>query len=65
MIMAYLEEENFHVYQRAEYEVDDFNNRIGERVVQDLFFISPNQVEMGRRFRSDWMYQTDATFSTN
>ena len=56
MIMAYQEEEKFHVDQRAEYEIDDFNNHIWERVVQDLFFISPDQVEMERRFCSDWMY---------
>jgi hypothetical protein len=35
------------------------------RVIKDLFWITPEQICLGRRFVSGFMYETDATFNTN
>jgi len=34
-------------------------------VVQDIFFINNAQIALRRRFVSDFLYKTDATFNTN
>jgi MULE transposase domain len=39
--------------------------RTGARVVKDMFFINKEQIELGRRFVSGFMYKTNATFNTN
>jgi len=36
-----------------------------QRVVQDIFWISPEQIRMARRFVSNFIYKTDTTFNTN
>jgi len=36
-----------------------------QRVVQDIFWMSPEQIRMARRFVSDFVYKTDTTFNTN
>lgn len=41
MVMAYLEEEKFHVDVRAEYVMSDLRNRIRDMVVKHIFFVSP------------------------
>lgn len=35
------------------------------QVVQDIFFISEAQITLERRFVSNFLYETDATFNTN
>ncbi len=43
-------------------------NELGERVervVQDLFFCSSEQICLARKFVSCFLYETDATFNTN
>ena len=63
-ILQLLEEEDVHVRYRAEYTVDSDGERNG-RVIKDLFWMSPEQIRMTRRFVSGFMYETDATFNTN
>jgi hypothetical protein len=63
-ILQLLEEEDVHVRFRAEYTVDADGERDGQ-VIKDLFWMSPEQIKMTRRFVSGYMYETDATFNTN
>jgi MULE transposase domain len=64
LILSMLEEEDVHVRTRAEYTTDSRGDRNG-RVIKDLFWMSPEQIRMARRFASGFMYETDATFNTN
>jgi hypothetical protein len=64
LILEILEEEDVHVRIRAEYTTDSNGDRNG-RVIKDLFWMSPEQIKMARRFVSGFMYKTDATFNTN
>jgi hypothetical protein len=63
-IVALLEEEGFHVAVREVYLLGPNREPI-DRVVRDIFFIHPEQIRLGQRFASDWVYITDATFNTN
>jgi hypothetical protein len=63
-ILQLLEEEDIHVRYRTEYTVDSDGERDG-RVIKDLFWMSPEQIKMARRFVSGYVYETDATFNTN
>jgi MULE transposase domain len=45
--------------------LDTIGERTGARVVKDIFFINKEQIELGRRFVSGFIYKTDATFNTN
>lgn len=36
-----------------------------ERVIQDLFFCSSEQIRLARKFVRCFLYETDATFNTN
>jgi len=63
-ILQILEEEDVYVCLRAEYTVDANEERNGQ-VIKDLFWMSPEQIRMARRFVSSFMYETDATFNTN
>ena len=64
LILKILEEEDVHVRTRAEYTTDSNGDR-NSRVIKDLFWMSPEQIKMARRFVSSFMYETDATFNTN
>jgi hypothetical protein len=63
-IVALLEENGFHVAVREVYLLGP-NKEPVDRVVRDIFFIHPEQIRLGQRFASDWVYITDATFNTN
>src|SRR5204863_888748 len=65
MIMTYMEDQGFHIQVRYSWTLDENGNKTGQRVLKDLFFINEDQIALGRRFVSDWMYETDATFNTN
>ena len=65
VICKYLEDHDFHVQVRYEHSLDEEGERTGRRVVRDIFFISNSQISLGRRFASDFLYETDATFNTN
>ena len=65
LILHHLEMHGFHVQVRYEHLLDNGGERLNQRVIKDIFFISPAQIELGRRFVSRFMYQTDATFNTN
>jgi hypothetical protein len=62
---ALLENSYFYVQVRYEHAVDEDGLRTGSWIVQDIFFISDEQISLGRRFVSDFLYETDATFKTN
>ena len=65
VLIEHLEDHKFHVQCRWEYALDDKGKTTGKRVIKDLFFINKAQIQLGRRFVSGWMYETDATFNTN
>jgi hypothetical protein len=64
-VLSTLEDHGFHAQVRYEHCLDSDGERVGVRVVKDIFFISPDQIRLGRRFVSAAMYETDATFNTN
>jgi hypothetical protein len=64
-LIAYLEENNFHVQVRTEYILDDSGNRASSRVVKDIFFINQEQIQLGCRLASGFTCETDATFIMN
>src|SRR5436305_2822188 len=64
LILEVLDQEGIHVRFRDEYTLNPEGERIG-RVIKDLFWMSPEQIKMARRFVSGFMYETDATFNTN
>ena len=64
LILQVLDQEGIHVHFRDEYTLNPEGERIG-RVIKDLFWMSPEQIKMARRFVSGFMYETDATFNTN
>ena len=64
MLLEHLEHEGVHPRIRAEYIIDNEGNR-SQRVIQDMFWIALEQIRLARRFVSDFMYKTDATFNTN
>jgi MULE transposase domain len=63
LILYTLKEEGVHPRVREEY-IEENGIRTG-RVIKDLFWQSPEQIKMSRRFVSGFMYETDATFNTN
>ena len=64
MLLNDLEAEGLHPRIRDEYVLDSKGNRT-QRIIRDLFWMSPEQIKLARRFVSDFMYETDATFNTN
>ena len=57
-ILHHLKKYDFNVQVRYEHDI------LGQGVAKDIFFICPEQIELGRQFVSGFVYQTDATFST-
>jgi hypothetical protein len=62
-VITILEQNGFHPYTREEYIIKN-SIRI-KQVVRDIFFISDEQIRIGRRFISRFLYKTNATFNTN
>lgn len=62
-MMSTLEQNGFHPRTREEYIVKEGIRT--KRVVRDIFFMSNEQIRLARRFVSGFIYETDATFSTN
>ena len=65
VLLTHLQDEGFHPRVRAEYVETAGGNRSRRREVRDLFWMSPEQIKLARRFVSGFMYETDATFNTN
>jgi len=63
-ILQLLESAGVHLRYREEYILGFDGERVG-RVIKDLFWMSPEQIKMARRFVSGFMYETNATFNTN
>ena len=63
-ILQLLESAGVHLRYREEYILGSDGERVG-RVIKDLFWMSPEQIKMARRFVSGFMYETNATFNTN
>jgi MULE transposase-like protein len=63
-ILQLLEDNGAHVRVRDEYVLDAAGERT-VRVIKDLFWMTAEQIKLGRRFVSGFMYETDATFNTN
>ena len=63
-ILQLLESAGVHLRYREEYILGSDGERVG-RVIKDLFWMSPEQIKIARRFVSGFMYETDATFNTN
>jgi hypothetical protein len=64
-ILKFFEDRGFHTVARFQYLLDNNSKPMETKVMQDLFFISLDQVYLARRFVSGFMYETDATFNTN
>ena len=63
MVMTILESNGFHPRTRDEYIVEGGIRT--KRVIKDIFFMSDEQIRLIRRFVNGFLYETDATFSTN
>jgi hypothetical protein len=61
---AELEQEGLHLCVQDEYILDKHSIQT-QRVIQDLFWMSPEQIKLARRFVSGFIYETDAMFNTN
>ena len=64
LIIEHLEEEHFRIRVNDEYIVNEKGARTS-RTVKDLFYCSSEQIRLARRFVSECLLETDATFSTN
>jgi hypothetical protein len=64
LILKTLENKGLHPRVREEYILDE-NGEQTQRIVCDIFWMSPEQIRMAYRFITDFMCKTDATFNTN
>jgi hypothetical protein len=64
MLLNNLKAEGLYLCIQCEYALDGEGNKT-QRVIKDLLWTSPEQIKLARRFFSDFMYETDATFNTN
>jgi hypothetical protein len=64
LLLGDLDQEGLHPRSRSEYILDE-EGIPTQRVIQDLFWMSPEQIRMARRFVSGFIYETDTTFNTN
>jgi hypothetical protein len=64
-ILKFFEDRGFHTVARFQYLLDNNSKPTETKVMQDLFFISPDQVYLARSFVSGFLYETNATFNTN
>jgi hypothetical protein len=63
LLLETLDNEGIHPRIRAEYELDGVERQ--RRVIRDIFWITPEQIRLARRFVSGFMYEIDSTFNTN
>jgi hypothetical protein len=63
LLIEILEDKGIHPRIRAEYELDSVERYC--QVIRDLFWITPEQIRLARRFVSSFLYKTDSTFNTN
>ena len=64
MLLQHLEGKNVHVAIDEEYILDAAGNRI-DRVIRCIAWWTQEQIRQARRFVSDMVAETDATFNTN
>ena len=64
MLLQHLEGKNVHVAIDEEYILDTAGNRI-DRVIRCIAWWTQEQIRQARRFVSDMVAETDATFNTN
>ena len=64
MLLHHLESSNVHVVVEEQYVRDIAGNK-KDRVIECIVWWTPEQIRMARRFVSDMLAQTDATFNTN
>jgi len=64
LILKVLKNKGLYPRVRDEYILDEDSER-KQRVVRDIFWMSPEQIRMARRFASDFMYEINTTFNTN
>jgi len=64
-IFRYLEEEGFHVRSRYTYDMDSATGQPVRRQLEQIFFMSEDQIRLGQRFCSGFALQIDSTFNTN
>ena len=64
MLLHYLESRNVHVVVDEQYVLDEEGNK-KDRVILCIVWWTPEQIRMARRFVSDMLAETDATFNTN
>jgi hypothetical protein len=63
LLLQTLEQERVHPRVNDTYIIEDGIRK--RRVIKDLFWRSLEQIKMGRRFVSSFIFETDATFCTN
>ena len=64
LIEKILEQHDFRMRIRTEYTLNEDGIR-QRQILRDLFFCSSDQIKLARRFVSDFVHITDATFRTN
>ena len=64
LLIGCLVEEDFRVRVLYSYEYNE-RGEVTSQVVRALFFCSSEQIDLARRFVSEYMYEMDATFNTN
>jgi hypothetical protein len=64
LLLKELEGRKVHVAVKEQYVLDSDGNK-GDRVIQCIVWWTSEQIRMARRFVSDMLAETDATFNTN
>jgi hypothetical protein len=64
MLLHYLEFRSVHVVVDEQYVLDERGDK-KDRVIMCIFWRTPEQIQLARRFVSDMAAETDATFNTN
>ena len=64
MLLYYLESQNVHVVVDEQYVLDERSDK-KDRVIICIVWWTSVQIQLARRFVSDMVAETDATFNTN
>jgi hypothetical protein len=64
MLLHYLESRNVHVAVSEQYILDERGDK-KDRVIMCIVWWTLAQIQLARRFVSDMLAETDATFNTN
>ena len=64
-LYGFLVSADFRVAINEKYHINALTGEREARVVEQIFFCSSLMITLARRFISNWMLQTDATFNTN